>query len=307
MVDTCDATSGRALIDGCFFSSDDGHMQKILVTGAGGFIGQHLIPRLRSAGHEVIEIFRDAGDIADEATWAKFPRADAVVHLAGRSFVPESWVNPELFFQSNLLGAVAALNWCRRHSGRFIFLSSYLYGNPQRLPIAEDAPLYPTNPYALSKVMAEEAAKFYAENFSVPVTVFRPFNVYGSGQSEKFLVPAIIRQIDGGGIRLKDLEPRRDYVHVLDLIEAVVLALGERRGFSVFNIGSGVSHSVAEVVSAIQRVWGTRLPVVSDNERRPGEIRDTIADVSAAARELHWKPRLSLSDGLREIYEQVRR
>lgn len=282
--------------------------QKILVTGAAGFIARHLVARLRAVGHEVVETRRDSGDTADEATWAKFPRADVVVHLAGRSFVPESWANPELFFQSNLLGTVAALNWCRRHSGRFIFLSSYLYGNPQRLPIAEDAPLYATNPYALSKVMAEEAAKFYADNFSVPVTVFRPFNVYGSGQSEKFLIPAIISQLDGGsGIRVKDLEPKRDYVHVLDLVEAIALALGERRGFSAFNIGSGVSHSVAEVIAAIQDVWGTRLPVASDNERRPGEIRDTIADVSAAVRELGWKPRFSLADGLREIREEASR
>jgi nucleoside-diphosphate-sugar epimerase len=283
-------------------------MEKILVTGASGFIGKHLVARLRAVGHEVVETRRSTGDVADEATWKSYPAADVVVHLAGRSFVPESWTNPELFFQSNLLGTVAALNWCKRHSGRLVFLSSYLYGNPQRLPIGEDAPLYATNPYALSKLMAEEAARFYAENFRVPVTVFRPFNVYGSGQSEKFLIPSIIKQVSAGnGIRVKDLEPRRDYVHVLDLVDAIVLALGERRGFSVFNIGSGSSHSVADVIANIQQVWKTQHPVVSDNERRPGEIRDTVADVSAASRDLNWAPRFSLLDGLHEIHEAMRR
>lgn len=280
-------------------------MEKILVTGASGFIGKHLVPRLRDAGHEVIEAQRKQGDVADEKTWASLPAADVVVHLAGRSFVPESWTHPELFFQCNLLGAVAALNWCKRHSARFVFLSSYLYGNPQRLPIAEDAPLYATNPYALSKIMAEEGAKFYAENFAVPVTVLRPFNVYGSGQSEKFLIPAIIKQVqEGDAIKLKDLEPRRDYLHVLDLVDAIVMAVRQRAGFSVFNVGSGRSYSVAEVVAAIQQVWGSALPVVSENQTRPGEIRDTVADVSLAQRQLGWAPKYTLVEGLREIHAE---
>lgn len=279
-------------------------MYKILVTGASGFIGQHAVARFRVDGHDVVSATRRDGDVAEEVTWERFPKCDVVVHLAGRSFVPESWQRPELFVQCNVLGATAALNYCRRHFAKLVYLSSYLYGNPQRLPISEDALLYATNPYALSKILGEQVARFYAENFGVPVTILRPFNVYGPGQSEKFLIPAIVKQLTTANeIRVKDLEPCRDYVHVLDVVDAISRAVSATRKFGVYNIGSGVSYSVARIVDAVQTVWGTSLPVISDQERRPGEIHDTVADVSAAELALGWRPRLSLLDGLRAIRE----
>lgn len=277
-------------------------MAKILVTGASGFIGQHLVPRLNKAGHKVVEADIRLGDVAQESTWLKFPQAEAVVHLAGKTFVPDSWADPAAFINCNLMGTVAALNYCKKHKARLVFLSSYLYGNPAVLPISETAPLVANNPYSLSKKLAEEACKFYSDNFGVNVTILRPFNVYGPGQPENFLIPSIIRQVDAGGvIRVKDLEPRRDYLYISDLIEAIIKAVDLQSRIGIFNIGSGVSHSVMDLIQIIQDLKKTSFPVQSSGERRKGEVMDTVADIAAAKLQLGWAPQLTLLQGLRQM------
>ena len=279
-------------------------MTRILVTGAPGFIGRYLVPELRSAGHDVIAMTSASGDVAEKSTWAGFPQTEVVVHLAARSFVPDSWNDPGGYIRANLLGTVAALGYCRAHEARLVFLSSYLYGDPERLPISEHAPLVAQNPYALSKKLAEEACRFFADRFGVNVTVLRPFNVYGAGQSEQFLIPSIIRQLEQGEeIRVKDLAPRRDYVYVRDVVRAIAKAAEGRRGFGVFNVGSGTSHSVEALIGIIQEVWRKQLPVVSAEERRKGEIMDTIADISHAEREIGWKPHYTLRQGLADMHD----
>src|SRR6476646_8122143 len=278
-------------------------MSRVLVTGASGFIGTHLVPRLRAAGHEVLPMSRTSGEVSDAATWKAYPAADAVVHLAARSFVPDSWAAPSAFLRTNVLGTVEAIEYCRAHGASLVFPSSYMYGHAAEQPIPESAPVVAKNPYALSKKIAEDACEFFADRFDLPITILRPFNIYGPGQSDAFLVPTIVNQVRAGReIRVKDLEPRRDYVYVIDVVEAMMTAMASPRGFQVFNIGSGTSHSVAELIRIVQEVWGTNLPVRSDGERRPDEIMDTVADISRAERHLSWRPRFTLRQGLEHLH-----
>jgi GDP-4-dehydro-6-deoxy-D-mannose reductase len=277
-------------------------MSKVLVTGASGFLGPHVVLALRANGHEVIEARRASGDIADAAAWRQFPRADAVVHLAGKSFVPESWQMPDTFVRTNLGGAIQAMEYCRAHAAHLVYPSSYMYGDAVEQPIAESSPLVARNPYALSKKLAEEACAFYAERFGLTITILRPFNIYGPGQSQAFLVPTILNQLTAGkAIRVQDLEPRRDYVYVVDVAEAMVKALSAPQGLRVFNIGSGASHSVGELINLMQNVWGSRLPVSSDGVRRKDEIMDTVADITRAEHQLGWKPRFTLRQGMEAL------
>lgn len=285
-------------------------MTKVLVTGASGFIGRRLVARLRAgtAMHEVAVAGREHGDIADRSMWSAQPDADVVVHLAGKTFVPESWADPSGFLASNVQGTVGALTYCMERKARLIFVSSYLYGVPAALPIAETATIQATNPYALSKQMAEEACRFYSVLFEVDVTVLRVFNIYGSGQDTRFLIPSIIEQvIEGVTVKVKDLEPKRDYVYVDDVIDALLCAIERPQRFAAINVASGTSHSVAEVIRIIQRIAGTDLPVQSAEVRRDPEVMDTRADVTQARLLLDWRPRWSLEEGCAAMLHDMSR
>src|SRR5579872_4762579 len=149
----------------------------ILVTGASGFIGSHLVPTLKSAGYRVYCHTRANGDIAS----CSLPYEDVahVYHLAGRTFVPESWEHPLRFYETNVLGAANVLEFCRRRQASLTLVSSYVYGKPQCLPINEDHPVRPFNPYSHSKILAEEVGQYYRTQFGVRLGVIRPFNLYG--------------------------------------------------------------------------------------------------------------------------------
>ena len=203
-------------------------MGKILISGASGFIGRALTARLRSQSFDVALTSSADGDIASPGTLEKFSQTDIshVLHLAGKTYVPDSWNNPAVFYQTNLLGTTNILEFCKNNGIAMTYASAYVYGHPDVLPISENSTIRPSNPYALSKRLAEEACEFYASAYDLPVTVIRPFNVYGIGQGENFLIPTIIRQaLDSEAIVVKDLAPRRDYIYLEDLLTALLATL----------------------------------------------------------------------------------
>jgi nucleoside-diphosphate-sugar epimerase len=282
-------------------------MKNILITGATGFIGQRLVIALKNAGHKVLEL-KD-GDIADPSTLKQFDSVtiDFVFHLAGRTFVPDSWSNPADFQRVNVTGTINVLELCRQRKIPLTYVSAYLYGIPKKLPISEADDIAPNNPYALSKFMAEAVCKFYAEYYSVPITIIRPFNIYGPGQKPHFLIPEIIAQVLANKpIKLKDLNPKRDYLYVDDLIVALMLTMNASEGGHSYNIGYGSSLSVAEIVSAIQSVAGTSLPVISENAPRDNEIPDVYADINRAKDELGWRPKHTFEQGIRNMISMER-
>ncbi len=280
----------------------------VLVTGATGFIGRALLARLRAEGRDVLAIGSAQGDIGDPATLRALGRNQVghVVHLAGRTYVPESWGDPRGFLETNVRGTLNVLEFCRDAGASLTFLSAYLYGVPGRLPIAEDAPRRPNNPYALSKHLAEEACRFYADHYKLAVTVLRPFNVYGPGQADRFLVPTVLRQVlRAQEIEVLDLKPRRDWLYVEDLVDAMSAACHAPSGYNVYNLGSGASHSVAELIRIVQDVAKTRLPVRSKATVRDNEIDDTVADIGRARAGLKWAPRTTLEEGVRLCLEAM--
>jgi GDP-4-dehydro-6-deoxy-D-mannose reductase len=275
-------------------------MIKLLVTGSTGFIGRQLLSRFSSSKFEIINLNHSHGEIWDEMTWVNLPRVDTVIHMAAKTFVPDSWTYPQDFLKVNFQGAVCALEYCRKHHASLIFLSSYMYGEPKFLPIPESAEVKAFNPYGLAKKLAEELCEFYTSQYNVDVTILRPFNVYGPGQSSDFLIPFIIQQaMEGKKIIVKDLEPKRDYIFVEDLVNFIFEAVNARlRGINIFNVGTGVSYSVAEIITLVQNILGTDLNVESTGQRRNGEVMDTRADMTKANTLLKFIPSWSLQEGL---------
>jgi len=279
-------------------------LNKILITGANGFIGKKLQEKLLYSNFNFIPVDYGDGDITDTQTWGKFPKANVLIHLAGKTYVPDSWIRPGVFIKCNHLGTVNALNYCLKHNARLVFLSSYLYGNPTSLPIKETNELHAPNPYALSKKLAEETCIFYYNKYNISSTILRPFNVFGPGQSISFLIPSILQQITSHQkITVRDLSPKRDYIFVDDLVDMIIKSIGLTNNLNIFNVGSGVSHSVIEVINLLQAIMSTSLPVYTKNDVRKNEIIDTVADISQARKLLSWEPKHSFREGLKKTID----
>ncbi|HPG38220.1 MAG TPA: NAD(P)-dependent oxidoreductase [bacterium] len=274
---------------------------KIIVTGSKGFIGSYLVPKLISAGHKVIEIDLQYGiDITNWQDIKNIKEFDWIIHLAAVTFVPSSWEKAREMYQVNIQGTLNILELCRINNAKFIFTSSYVYGVPQYLPIDEKHPVFPFNPYCRSKLIGEELCRGYNSDFQVPVIIFRPFNIYGKGQADSFLISTIFKQIsENGKITLKDPNPKRDFVHVTDVVEAYCNVLNlSKFDFEIFNLGCGKSYSVQEIVQLIKQNSIKDFDVVYANEKRHNEVADTIADISYAQKILNWEPKVDIVKGL---------
>lgn len=280
-------------------------MVDAIVTGAGGFLGKRLVERLRQDGVDVLALDRRNGDISEEGMWQELPSARTLFHLAGRTFVPDSWTQGPSFMAANVLGTQHALNWCKRHKAKLVFASAYVYGVPERLPIQESDSVRPNNPYALSKHLAEQLCEFAATHEQIPVVVLRLFNIYGAGQRPEFLIPTLLDRIRAKqDIQVMDLSPRRDYVFVDDVLSAFAKAMDVPEGYHCINIGSGRSYSVQEIIDILQEAAGTALPIVSSCAVRRNEIPDVRADITRARAVLGWRPEWDLPAGIRELMKE---
>ena len=283
--------------------------KRILVTGSSGFVGKYLVDELKRVDADVLTLTEHDGrriDIRDQQRVMRIINGiidvDIVYHLAAITSVPFSFENPGETYEVNVLGTLNILELCRLcNAEKIVFASSYVYGQPQYIPIDEEHPLQPTNPYARSKVLGEELCRAYNTDFGVKCIILRPFNIYGVGQNKNFLITSIIAQLRYGKIELKDPEPKRDFIYISDVIDAYIKA-GEFNGdFEVFNIGYGKSYSVKEIVDKTIYLYGKDVKVKYRGERRKNEIMDTVADIKKAKEKLGWKPRVEIDKGLSNI------
>jgi nucleoside-diphosphate-sugar epimerase len=285
--------------------NEDAMSKTVLVTGSSGFIGKPLGEALEQQGCIVIRHSSADGDIACCALPERGVKH--VFHLAARTFVPDAWSDPLSFYATNVLGTVNVAEFCRRSGASLTMLSSYVYGRPQFLPITEEHPVAAFNPYGHTKLLAEDVCRYYAQQFGVRVTIIRPFNIYGPGQAESFLIPTLLRQaLDPGEreISIADDRPRRDYLFIDDLVDLLLQTMNPQ-SFDIFNAGSGCSADPRELAELILRLAGVDKPVVSRGEVRADEVLETVADARKAQRIFDWKPRVSLAEGLERIVQEA--
>lgn len=279
-------------------------MKTILVTGATGFIGKALVNSLKEIGFNVLVFDFLAGDISEVNLVKKYENEtiEYIFHLAAKTFVPDSWDNPMSFYKTSVVGTNNILELCRKKNASLTFVSAYLYGEPDKLPISEMDKIKSNNPYAHSKYLAEELCKFYSEFLGVKVTIARPFNIYGKNQKENFLIPYIIKQVlNNEVIQVKDLNPKRDYIYLDDLVDGLVKTMKSSKNFSIYNFGSGISLSVKEIIDIIQKVANTGKEIISEKQERKNEILNVIADITKAKTELGWIPKYSFEEGISKI------
>ena len=311
---------------------------KVLVTGAGGFIGSHLTERLVRDGHQVRVLIRyngrdDRGNLRDlpidiqaeldvERGDLKDPGAvrravdgrEWVFHLGALIAIPYSYQNPYDVVQTNVLGTAHVLDACRSNPAlvRVVLTStSEVYGTAQTVPIEECHPLRGQSPYAATKIGADALGESYHRAFELPVTILRPFNTFGPRQSARAIIPTIISQaLSLPRIRLGRLDPRRDLTYVKDTVSGFVAIAGCDAALGkVVNIGRGSDISIGELVELIGERLDRTLEVEADTDRyRPAasEVERLLAGTAMAQRLWGWEPQYSLAQGLDETITWIR-
>ena len=312
--------------------------QRVLVTGAAGFIGSHLTEALLAVGADVIAFVRYnsradlgalshlisterskltiiAGDLKDSAALRQAVEGiDVVFHLAALIGIPYSYIHPIDYVQTNMVGTANLLEACRHARVKRIvhFSTSEVYGTAQYVPIDEQHPLQAQSPYAASKVGADQLALSYFRSFGTPIAIARPFNTYGPRQPPRAIVPTIIGQaLRGSIVRLGSLSPLRDMTYVSDTVAGVLrVAETDDALGAVINLGSSREISVREIAQTVFRVLGREFSIELDSARvRPekSEVHRLLADTTKAKRLLGWQASVSVEDGIALTIDWMRR
>ncbi len=304
--------------------------KKILVTGACGFIGSHLVERLLEENCSVkafiyynsfnslgwldsipeeklkcIEVF--TGDIRDPNGVRTAVRdVEAVFHLAALIGIPFSYHSPDSYVDTNIKGTLNVLQACRDYSVERLIVTSTseVYGTAQYVPIDEKHPFQPQSPYSASKISADALSESFYRSFDLPVITTRPFNTYGPRQSARAVIPTIIAQLLNGGkeVRLGSLHPTRDFNYVRDICDGfITLAKCDKAIGRAINIGSGQEISIGELAKYIIKLINPEARIVTEDLRkRPdkSEVERLVCDNSLIRSLAGWTPKVSLESGL---------
>jgi dTDP-glucose 4,6-dehydratase len=308
--------------------------KKVLVTGAGGFIGSHLTERLVALGAETRALVRYnsasshgwldnssvkdsieiiSGDICDGPNVRSALRGiDIVFHLAALISVTYSYENPDAFVKTNVEGTVNVFQGALDAGVGLVIhtSSSEVYGSARYTPIDEAHPLQGQSPYAASKIGADKMAESFHRSMELPVAVIRPFNTYGPRQSARAVIPAIITQaLTQPTVRLGSLTPIRDFNYVSDTVEGYIrMAESPRAIGEVINLGSGREISIGDLADTILKLVGKEATVEHEGQRmRPkdSEVDRLLADNSKAREIIGWEPQYTLKQGLTEVINWI--
>ena len=310
--------------------------KKVLVTGAGGFIGSHLIERLLDLGADVkgfvrynsrndwglLEIIPPqkldslqivSGDLQDfDAVFSAVRDVDVIFHLGSLISIPYSYIRPRDTIENNILSTLNILTAARDLGVEKVVhtSSSEVYGTALYVPIDEKHPLQGQSPYSASKIGADKIAESFYCSFDLPVATIRPFNTYGPRQSARAIIPTIITQaIDQEKIKLGSLFPTRDYTFVKDTVNGFISTAESKSSIGeVINIGSNFEISMGDLAQRISSLLNKDIEITQDSSRvRPlkSEVKRLWCDNAKAKRLLGWEPQVSLDEGLKETIEWI--
>tara|TARA_B110000003_G_scaffold269328_1_gene300206 strand:+ start:3833 stop:4834 length:1002 start_codon:yes stop_codon:yes gene_type:complete len=298
-------------------------MKKILITGAGGFIGSHLTQRLVKKGFKVTALFRynssnsrgwldEDKDETDGHFESKFcdigdsefinqstKNKDIVIHLAALIGIPYSYYARESYLKTNISGTFNILESCLRNNvSKLIHTStSEVYGTPLTIPISEKNVLQPQSPYAASKIASDHLVMSYFKSFKLPAVIIRPFNNFGPRQSNRAVIPTIISQAlkkNCSEIKMGSLKPTRDFLFVHDTVNAYLNLINKKKiNGNVYNVGTGVEISVQELIKKILTILDKKNIKISNqsirNRPKTSEVMRLVCNASKIKKDTNWK------------------
>lgn len=295
--------------------------ERVLVTGGAGFIGSHIADAL--VGNNDVTVLDDLssgrrenvpeeatfieGDVRDAAALADAGEADVIFHEAAVVSVAESVENPQDCHTVTTDGTIQVLEFARRQDARVVLASSAaIYGDPESVPITEDAPQKPSSPYGVDKLTADHYTRLYAALYGLPTVALRYFNVYGPGQTagDYSGVISIFREQALAGDPLTvhgDGDQTRDFVHVEDVVRANLAAATTDATGEAYHIGTGTETSVLELAETVREVADSDSAIVHEAARE-GDIDRSLADVSKAREQLEYEPSMDLTTGLATLF-----
>ncbi len=293
-------------------------MNKLLVTGLNGFVGGHLQALLASMTNEPWKLLaskpHDLLDCASLDAWLQDQCPDAVIHLAGQTFVPEAFRDPQRTLEVNLLGTLNLLQALKRRgfSGTFLYVSSGdVYGQVAEgdLPVVESLAPRPRNPYAVSKVAAELLCQQWSYSEPWRIIVARPFNHIGPGQGEAFVIPSMARQLvrvrqglQPAQLEVGDVDVTRDFLDVRDVLQAYLALLKHGRNGEIYNVCSGVEQRVRDLIMQMANLAGVEVDLIQDPSRmRLSEQRRVMGCSKKLQKETGWKPGTSITETLKSV------
>jgi GDP-4-dehydro-6-deoxy-D-mannose reductase len=293
-------------------------MKKLLVTGLNGFVGCHLQDLIESMPdgpwHLLASKPHDLLDCASLDAWLQDECPDAVIHLAGQTFVPEAFRDPQRTLQVNLLGTLNLLQALKRRGfcGTFLYVSSGdVYGQVMEsdLPVVETLAPQPRNPYAVSKVAAELLCQQWSYSEPWRIIVARPFNHIGPGQGDAFVIPSMacqlvrVRQaLQPAQLEVGDVDVTRDFLDVRDVLRAYLALLEQGRNGEVYNVCSGVEWRVRDLIAQLAGLAGVEVELLQDASRlRLSEQRRVVGCSKKLQKETGWKPSVSITETLQSV------
>lgn len=293
-------------------------VKKLLVTGLNGFVGRHLQALLATEPDALWRLIapkpHDLLDCTSLDTWLQDECPDAVIHLAGQTFVPEAFRDPQRTLQVNLLGTLNLLQALKRRGfcGTFLYVSSGdVYGQvgEANLPISEELAPRPRNPYAVSKVSAELLCQQWSYSEPWRIIVARPFNHVGSGQGEAFVISSMAGQLvrvrqglQSAQLEVGDVDVTRDFLDVRDVLQAYLALLEHGRSGEIYNVCSGVERRVRDLIMQMASLAGVEVELVQDASRmRLSEQRRVVGCSQKLQKETGWKPSISITETLQSV------
>ena len=282
-------------------------MEKILITGSTGFIGTNLIKKLK-INFKIIGISNKnkmknnhiKKDITKLST-KDIPRdISAIIHLAAITDVNYCDLHPEKCFKTNVVGTEKILRVARDIGAKVIFIStSHVYGKPQSNPVKEEHATKPNSMYSVSKIMGEELCKKYSELFNMDISIVRIFSAYGPNSPMHLVINKIIKKsTKSEKVELGNTFPRRDFIYIDDVVNAIENTLFVTKGFKIFNIGTGKSYSISNVCKIIEKHIGKKIIIEKNNELvRNNEISNIVANIDKL-KQTGWRQENSMEEGI---------